>query len=123
MSAFRETFPDDDAYGRFLLQYQLRDDAFPVANQESRNFLPLRQHFYRELVINQFVEKKINVQVRLGLSTYLAENRARLLAERPGAGDEELERLAHRELFNRKLLDLVADLRGRANVVILRERK
>jgi hypothetical protein len=122
VTAFRETFGDDNAYRAWLTKYQIADDAMPVGGAEQAEYYPLKRHFLRQMVIDQYLDKKITMQVKLGLDEYLTQNRARLQREHPQADNDELGRVAHRELFVQQLRELVADLRKHAKVVILSDR-
>jgi len=122
LGAFRDTFGNDDAYRKWLTENQIADDNFPVGGPAQKDFYPLAKHFLRQIVIGQYLDKKINVQVKIGLPAYISENESRLKKAHPNASQDELEQIAHREFYVHRLRELVADLRKSAKVAILSDR-
>jgi len=121
LAKFRQTFPNDgsQAYREWLLKYEADDPTVGLEHKDLERFRPLRKRFYRELVIEKYLNKKINVQVRIELEKYFTKNRQRL-AEKYNTEDEEaLHELARTELSGRKLRQHVRDLEERYPVILL----
>jgi len=122
MKMFRESFGSEKAYKRWLLQYELRDDGVPIPENVSyKYFRPIARTMQRRLAIEQYLEKKIGIQVKLSLNSYFAEHEEELAQKYPDADEAELEKIAERVIYNQKLQDHIAEIRARAQLVILRD--
>jgi|GEM_PF-4857265 len=122
LRAFRESFGGEKAYKQWLLQYELRDDEVPIPENVSyKYFRPIARNIQRRLAIEQYLEKKIGIQVKLSLNSYFAEHEEELAQKHPDADESELEKIAEREIYNQKLQDHIAEIRARAQLVILRD--
>ncbi|HPM77807.1 MAG TPA: hypothetical protein PK961_11985 [bacterium] len=122
MKTFRESFGSEKAYKRWLLQYELRDDGVPIPENVSyKYFRPIARTMQRRLAIEQYLEKKIGIQVKLSLNSYFAEHEEELAQKYPDADEAELEKIAERDIYNQKLQDHIAEIRARAQLVILRD--
>jgi hypothetical protein len=119
---FRRTFPTSEAYLAWLHEHQITDDGVPFDAPERRRFPSIDRHFTRQLVIAQYLDKKISVQAKLGLNAYLDERRAELMQERPGATDDQMREYAQQKFFHAKVREHVSDLEKRAKIVVLRDK-
>ena len=100
----------------------MRDESIEFPDLTDYRLYPsLSKRFYRELAIEQYLEKKISIQVDLGLDDYLEENQTKLAADYPQATEEQLKAIAKKLLFNEKLSAHIEELKSRANLVILRD--
>ncbi|MDP8225440.1 MAG: hypothetical protein P9L99_18920 [Candidatus Lernaella stagnicola] len=122
MAEFRATFSSPKAYHDWLMEHDLRDPGVKQTHKDLEHFRLITKRFYRRLVIANYLEKKIAVQVKLGRNAYLEKNEAKLRAAAPGATEEQLIEMACKALYNEKLQEHIAELRERSNVVIIRGR-
>ena len=123
LRTFRESFGSETAYKNWLLQYELRDDSVLIPENVSyKYYRPIARRIYRWLAIEQYLVKKIGIQVKLSLNSYFAEHEAELKQKHPDATPEELKTIAGREIYNSKLQDHIAEIRARAQLVILRDK-
>lgn len=121
LAEFRKTFPDDGdkTYREWLLTYEATDPVIPLDHKDLSRFRPLRKRFYHELVIEKYLNKKINVQVRIELEKYFTKNQSRL-AKKYATDDQDLLReMAREELITRKLSQHVHELEERFPVILL----
>lgn len=122
MEEFRATFATPAEYRAWLDEFELRDPGVKQTGKDLDRYQPLAKRFYRRIVIDKYLEKKIDVQVKLGLTSYVEEHRTDLLKEAPGATDEQLREMARNRLRCDRLCDHIDELEKRGNVVVLRER-
>ncbi|NLH49119.1 MAG: hypothetical protein GX444_11000 [Myxococcales bacterium] len=122
LEKFRATFTSREEYTTWLENYDLRDEDVKQTAKDLKEFRSIHRCFFRCLIIEKYLTKKIDIQVKLGLPTYLADHEAELRQKNPQATAEELKSLAEKELYNQKLKDHIAELKSRSNVVILRDR-
>lgn len=122
LEQFRGTFPSPAAYLKWLDINNLRDDDLQQTARDVKEFRSIHKCFYRCLIIQQYLRKKIDIQVKLGLNTYLSEHGDELLNANPQATEDEIKALAEKALYAQKLRDHLAELRERSTTVILRDR-
>ncbi len=120
--AFRSTFANLDEYRDWLREYEYRDDDFPADGIPGyKAFRPIRQEFYRRLAIEQYLSRKIGIQIKIALTDYFEDNKEKLQAAHPDVPPERLPELARRQLYLEKLQTHLQELRAQTTVLILRD--
>jgi hypothetical protein len=119
--AFRSSFSNLDEYRAWLRKFELRDEDVAISDLPAYASYPsIRQRFRQRLVIEQYLSKKIGIQIKIGLSDYFEEHRAALVAAHPGDTPEHLRELARRQFYLERLQAHLLELRAQTTVVILR---
>jgi len=122
MKSFRTSFGNEESYREWLLKMEYRDEAVPIPdNIDYQLYRSISKRFFRELAIEQYLEKKIGIQVKLALADYLEEEGESLRTEHPGASEEDLEQHAREAIYRKKLDQHINELKKRARIIILRE--
>ncbi len=122
VAQFRKTFAGTQDYRSWLEKYEYRDPSMKQEAKDLARYRLIAKRFYRRLVIGNYLRKKIDVQVKLGLNGYIEEHGADLRRETPGASEEELHEVARQTLYFERLSEHIAELQDRSNVVIIRDR-
>ncbi|MCB1154102.1 MAG: hypothetical protein H6684_07100 [Deltaproteobacteria bacterium] len=117
---FRNRFSSPEAYAEFLKKYQLVDPNFQPADGESMDKfgIDLTHRFRNRLLVDEYAERNLELQIRLSLKEEVAFNKDRLLAEHPGASDAELSKIMSKELYGRKLRSWIEDLAERERIIV-----
>jgi len=122
LNGLRLTFASPEDYHLWLEKNELRDPASPSKNISGKYYTPIKKRFLQQVTIHQYLNKKIGIQVKLGVHTYLQEHEAELKNEYPAATPGELEKIAEQKIYNDKLLAHIQELRDGSHLIILRDR-
>ena len=122
LQEFRSTFGSAEAYKRWLLKFEMRDETVSIPENISYKYYRLiEKRFFRRLIIEQYLAKKIGIQIKLALSQFLEDHRQELQSEYPHASEAQLRDVARERLYSEKLLVHIEELRAQSHFVILRD--
>ncbi|MCZ7586536.1 MAG: hypothetical protein M5R36_26145 [Deltaproteobacteria bacterium] len=119
LADFRASFESPEAYHTFLKNYQLVDPTVEMEpDPDLRAFGNIEYLFRVRAIVRLFVDKKLNLLVRLALDNAVATRGEALRAENPGLTGDELRARVEADLTREKLIEWVQELAARAKITM-----
>ncbi|MCL4233646.1 MAG: hypothetical protein KJ042_03905 [Deltaproteobacteria bacterium] len=120
VEATRKAFGSDAAYRKFLIQYQLDDESIEGLVPKGEVFADIRGRFRTTVMVRQFVDKKLDLQVRLATQDALAQQGFDPATTDP-ASDDEAVKVVRERIRQEKLREWIRDLASRTTITITDE--
>lgn len=119
---FAEKFPGKDAYVKFLGSIEFSDtavDDLGVKIVGWDQFKPIHMRFRTNVMVKRFSQKKVGLQVDLGLNSEFEEKGEELALKYPGKDQAALKEILKKEMFQQRLSDYIKDLSSRTDINVL----
>jgi hypothetical protein len=124
LEQFATQFATPDDYLKFLRKLNLRAPQFDERMEGNASwpfYRPIWTRFKEVYLVRQYVEKKVGLQVKLGLASELEKRKDELAAKNPGADEPRLKQILEKEMFAEKLKSLVDDAASLTDITYYRK--
>lgn len=120
VKAFADSFGDRGAYTKFLRQFQLNDEDIEGLVPQGELFSDIRYRFRTLEMVQGFVDKKLDLPVKLAVQDEMTRQGIAAAAEGAVADDPIVVDL-RRRFRDEKLREWIRDLASRATVTVTDE--
>ncbi|MCC6158140.1 MAG: hypothetical protein IT350_08800 [Deltaproteobacteria bacterium] len=120
VEATRRSFGSEAEYRKFLIKFQLNDESIEGLVPNGEVFADIRGRFRTTVMVHQFVDKKLDLQVRLATQDALAQQGFDPATSDPNSDDEAVKTVRE-QIRQQKLREWIRDLAARTTITITDE--